>query len=76
MSVEVVVRGDDIKDVVNAITRFNRLVKKSEILEEVWNRQEYLKPSKKKKLKRERAVIKRKRQEKVEAKKNRNLNNI
>lgn len=76
MSVEVVVRGDDIKDVVNAITRFNRLVKKSEILEEVWNRQEYLKPSKKKKLKRERAVIKRIRQEKLEAKKNRNLNNI
>lgn len=76
MSIEVLVRGNDIKDVLNAITRFNRLVRKTEILEEVRNRQEYLKPSKKKKLKRQRAIIKRKQQERLEAKRNRNLNNI
>lgn len=51
-----------------ALRKFNTMVKKAEIMDEVFNRREYVKPSKKKKLKRERAVVKKIRQEKIEAK--------
>ena len=55
-----------------ALRKFNTMVKKAEIMDEVFNRREYVKPSKKKKLKRERAVVKKIRQEKIEAKRRMN----
>lgn len=74
MSVEVVVTGTDIKDVQRALTKFSRLVKKAEILEEVLKRQEHIPRSKKKKLKQERAIVKRIQQKRLGEKKNRHLN--
>jgi ribosomal protein S21 len=66
--------GESQKDLQNALSRFNKAVKKAEIIEQVYDRREYLKPSRKKKLKRERAIVKKIRQEKLDQKKNRNLN--
>ena len=66
--------GETQKDLQNALSRFNKAVKKAEIIEQVYDRREYLKPSKKKKLKREKAIIKKIRQQKLDEKKNRKLN--
>lgn len=74
MSVEVEIKGETIKDVQNAIARFTKLVKKAGILQEVWNRQEFVKPSKKRKLKQERAAATRALQVRLDVKRNRNLN--
>jgi len=68
------VNGETQKDLQNALSRFNKAVKKAEIIEQVYDRREYLKPSKKKKLKREKAIIKKIRQQKLDEKKNRKLN--
>ena len=72
--IEVKVMGDTQKDLQNALSRFNKAVKKAEIIEQVYDRREYLKPSKKKKLKREKAIVKKIRQQKLDEKKNRKLN--
>ena len=74
MTIEIKVNGETQKDLQNALSRFNKAVKKAEIIEEVFNRREYLKPSKKKKLKREKAIVKKIRQQKLDEKKNRKLN--
>ena len=66
--------GETQKDLQNALSRFNKAVKKAEIIEQVYDRREYLKPSRKKKLKRERAIEKKIRQQKLDEKKNRKLN--
>ena len=66
--------GETQKDLQNALSRFNKAVKKAEIIEQVYDRREYLKPSRKKKLKRQRAIVKKIRQEKLDAKRNRKLN--
>ena len=66
--------GETQKDLQNALSRFNKAVKKAEIIEQVYDRREYLKPSRKKKLKRERAIVKKIRQQKLDEKKNRKLN--
>ena len=66
--------GETQKDLQNALSRFNKAVKKAEIIEQVYDRREYLKPSRKKKLKRQRAIVKKIRQEKLDEKKNRKLN--
>lgn len=66
--------GESQKDLQNALSRFNKAVKKAEIIEQVYDRREYLKPSRKKKLKRERAIVKKIRQQKLDEKKNRKLN--
>jgi len=66
--------GETQKDLQNALSRFSKAVKKAEIIEQVYDRREYLKPSRKKKLKRERAIVKKIRQQKLDEKKNRKLN--
>jgi len=68
MSIEVILTEKMSID--TALRKFRKLVKKEELIEQLYNRREYIKPSKKKKWKREQAVIKRKRQEKIDAKKN------
>lgn len=72
--IEIKVIGESQKDLQNALSRFNKAVKKAEIIEQVFDRREYLKPSKKKKLKRERAIVKKIRQQRLDEKKNRKLN--
>jgi ribosomal protein S21 len=69
------ISGNTRQDLDIALRKFNLLVKKSELLDEVNNRLEYMKPSVRKIWKRKRAIIKKIRQERALAKKNRKLNN-
>jgi ribosomal protein S21 len=48
----------------NALKIFNRMVKQSELIHEIRNRQYYLKPSEKKLFKRQESIRKQKREEK------------
>lgn len=68
------VRGTTQKDLDVALRKFNTMIKKSEIMEELYHRKEYMKPSKKKQWKRKRAVVKKIRHTKALEKKNRKLN--
>ena len=58
------VKGDSINDLERALRHFTKLVKKSDILNEVKNREFYVKRSKKKILKRQEALRRRIREEK------------
>lgn len=60
---EVIVK--DGKDELNkALKQFTKMVKKSEIMQELKNREHFLKPSKKRKFKSQEALRRRKREEK------------
>lgn len=60
----VTVRGDGSpEDVLKAIRTFSKQVKKEGVLEEVYSRQAYVKPSKKRKLKRMESIKRKKREE-------------
>jgi ribosomal protein S21 len=63
------VKGDSINDLERALRHFTKLVKKSDILNEVKNREFYVKRSKKKILKRQEALRRRIREEKKQEKK-------
>jgi ribosomal protein S21 len=63
------VKGDSIGDLERALRLFSKLVKKSEILNEVKRREFYVKRSKKKILKRQEAFRRRIRDEKKQEKK-------
>jgi ribosomal protein S21 len=63
------VKGDSIGDLERALRLFSKLVKKSEILNEVKRREFYVKRSKKKILKRQEALRRRIRDEKKQEKK-------
>lgn len=66
------VKVDNEKDgLTKALKIFNRMVKKAELIQEIRNRQHYLKPSVKKAFKRKEAFRRRKREEKREARQNR-----
>jgi small subunit ribosomal protein S21 len=61
MMVFVKVTGNNLQKAINI---FNKKVKQAGIIQEVYRRQEYIKPSVKRKLKREEAIKKRIREEK------------
>jgi ribosomal protein S21 len=62
------IKVNDGKDDLNkALKAFTKMVKKSEILQELKNREHFLKPSKKKIFKRQEALRRRKREERREA---------
>lgn len=56
--------NDGKDDLQKAIRQFTRMVKKSEIMQELRRREYFLKPSKKRQFKREEALKRRKREEK------------
>lgn len=56
--------NDGKDDLQKALRQFTRMVKKSEIMQELRKREYFLKPSKKRKFKREEAIRRRKREEK------------
>jgi ribosomal protein S21 len=58
------IKVNDGKDELNkALKQFTKMVKKSEIMQELKNREHFLKPSKKKKFKSQEALRRRKREE-------------
>ena len=58
------VKVNDGKDDLNkALKQFNKMVKKSELIQELRNREHFLKPSKKRIFKRQEALRRRKREE-------------
>jgi len=66
------VKVNDGKDDLNkALRQFTRMVKKSEIMQELKRREFFLKPSKKRQFKREEAIRRRKREERRVARQNR-----
>ncbi len=60
------VTGNTDADVQRAIRIFNKKVKDAGIIQEIYNRREYVKPSVKRKLKREEAIRRRIREDKKE----------
>jgi small subunit ribosomal protein S21 len=66
------VKVDNEKDgLTKALRIFSRMVKKAELIQEIRNRQHYLKPSVKKAFKQKEAFRRRKREERREARQNR-----
>lgn len=61
---QVKVNSDEKDDLDKALRQFSRMVKKSEIMQELRRREFFLKPSKKRQFKREEALRRRKREEK------------
>jgi ribosomal protein S21 len=66
---EVILSGTSQADVAAALKVLRQMVKKAGLIEELKHRAEYMKPSKKRKYKQEQAVIKKKRDAKLIAKK-------
>ena len=66
------VRGDSVNDLERALRQFSKMVKRSEIINEVKRREFYVKKSKKAILKRQEALRRRIREEKKVEKKNNN----
>ena len=69
---EVILSGTSQADVAAALKVLRQMVKKAGLIEELKHRSEYMTPSKKRKYKQEQAVIKKKRDAKLMAKKRMN----
>ena len=69
------VTGNTDMDVQRAIRIFNKKVKEAGIIQEVYDRREYVKPSVKKKLKKEEAIRRRIREDKKEQNRRKYNNN-
>jgi len=69
------VTGNTDADVQRAIRIFNKKVKEAGIIQEVYDRREYVKPSVKKKLKKEEAIRRRIREDKKEQNRRKYNNN-
>jgi len=69
------VTGNTDADVQRAIRIFNKKVKEAGIIQEVYDRREYVKPSVKKKLKKEEAIRRRIREDKKEQNRKKYNNN-
>jgi ribosomal protein S21 len=67
------VKGDKLSDVERALQQFSKLVKRSELMDTLRNREFYLKKSKKLTKKRQDALRRRKREERKSLKKNNNI---
>jgi len=73
--VYVKVTGNTDADIQRAIRIFNKKVKEAGIIQEVYDRREYVKPSVKKKLKKEEAIRRRIREDKKEQNRKKYNNN-
>ena len=69
------VTGNTEADVQRAIRTFNKKVKEAGIIQEIYNRREYVKPSVKRKLKKEQAIRRRIQEEKREQNRRKYNNN-
>tara|TARA_Y100000004_G_C8857108_1_gene387299 strand:+ start:325 stop:546 length:222 start_codon:yes stop_codon:yes gene_type:complete len=69
------VTGNTDADVQRAIRIFNKKVKEAGIIQEIYNRREYVKPSVKRKLKKEQAIRRRIQEEKREQNRKKYNNN-
>jgi ribosomal protein S21 len=69
------VTGNTDADVQRAIRTFNKKVKEAGIIQEIYNRREYVKPSVKRKLKKEQAIRRRIQEEKREQNRRKYNNN-
>jgi ribosomal protein S21 len=67
MYVEVQGKGTA-EDVIHALKKLSKILKKDGILEEVYRRTEFVKPSKKRKMKRAEAIRRKKREESLKKK--------